>query len=146
VNTTTALQRTPGFEVADSTIAAERAVFQQEARTLQAQLDSAMAVFDQQELTLNPTAREEKVTELRTLNDRVQGRLQEMQNQMLERQRELVAPLEQRMLTVVNGIRAERGLSVVFDIADPNTTIISVDPALDLTELVISRLQGAGSQ
>jgi outer membrane protein len=144
LNTTVVLQQTPGFDVVDSTLAAERADFQEEADALQSELDSAMAAFDQQQLVLSPVAREERVTEIRDLNQRVQARLQEMQNHILERQRELVAPLEDRMLTVVNGIRAERGLAVVFDVANPNTTIISADPALDLTSLVISRLQGSG--
>ena len=102
-----------------------------------------MAAFDQQQLVLSPQAREEKVTELRGLNDRVQARMQELQNQDLERQRELVAPLEQRIQAVIDGLRAERNLSIVFDVANPNSTIISADPSLDLTPLVISRLQAA---
>jgi len=105
-----------------------------------------MAAFDQQQLVLSPQAREEKVTEIRELNDRVQGRMQEMQNQMLERQRELVAPLEQRLQAVIDGIRAERNLAVVFDVANPNSTIISANPALDLTPIVVERLQAAGGQ
>ena len=92
VNTETILRQTPGYDTADSTLAAERAVFQQEATALQGQLDSAMAAFDQQQLVLSPQAREEKVNELRALNERVQSRMQELQNQDLERQRELVAP------------------------------------------------------
>lgn len=144
VNTTTVLQQTPGYGTVDSTLAAERSGYQQEADALQSQLDSAMAAFDQQQLVLSPQAREEKVTELRELNDRVQGRMQEMQNQMLERQRELVAPLEQRIQAVIDGIRAERNLALVFDVANPNTTIISADPALDLTSTVVERLRATG--
>ncbi len=64
---------------------------------------------------------------------------------ILERQRELIAPLAQRMLTVIDGVRAERNIAVVFDVANPNSTIISADPAMDLTTLVISRLQAAGA-
>lgn len=143
VNTEQILRQTPGYESADSTLAAERAGFQQEANSLQGQLDSAMAAFDQQQLVLSPQAREEKVTELRALNDRIQSRMQELQNQDLERQRELVAPLEQRIQAVIDGIRAERNLSIVFDVANPNSTIISADPSLDLTPLVVSRLQAA---
>ena len=140
VNTTTVLLQTPGYNAADSTITTVRAGFQQEANVLQSQLDSAMTAFEQQELMLNPLAREEKVTELRELNDRIQARLQAMQDQVLERQRELVAPLEQRIQTVIDGIRAERNLAIVFDVANPNSSIISADPALDLTSLVISCL------
>ncbi len=145
VNTTTILQQTPGFGVADSTLASERAVFQQEADELQSQLDSATAAFDQQELMLSPQAREERLTDLRTLNDRVQARMQEMQDQILERQRELVTPLEQRIQTVIDGVRAERNLAIVFDAANPNSSIISADPAMDFTALVVSRMQAAGA-
>ncbi len=145
VNTETILRQTPGYDAADSTLAAERAVYQLEANTLQAQLDSAMAAFDQQQLVLSPVAREEKVTELRDLNDQIQTRLQEMQDQVLERQRELIAPLEQRIQSVIDGVRAERNISIVFDIANPNSSIIAADPAADLTTLVISRLQAAGA-
>ena len=145
VNSTTVLQQTPGYGVVDSILTAERAVYQQEADVLQAQVDSALTAFDQQQLVLSPQAREEKMTELDELNDRVQARLREMQNQVLQRQRELVTPLEQRIQTVIDGIRAELNLAVVFDVANPNSNIISVDPPVDLTELVVSRLQAAGS-
>jgi len=145
VNTEQILRQTPGYEAADSTLSAERAVFQSEADALQAQLDSAAAAFDQQQLVLSPQAREEKVNELRDLSDRVQARLQELRNQDMERQRELVTPLEARIQTVIDGVRAERNLAVIFDVANPNTTIISVDMTLDLTALVISRLQAAAT-
>jgi hypothetical protein len=41
-------------------------------------------------------------------------------------------------------VRAERNLAVIFDAANPNSTIVSADPTLDLTALVIGRLQGSG--
>ena len=145
VNTETILRGTPGYEAADSTLAAERAAYQQEADALQTQLDSAMTAFDQQQLVLSPQAREEKVTELRTLNDRNQARMDELRNQDMERQRALVAPLELRIQQVIDGLRAERNLAMIFDAANPNSAIISADPLLDLTDLVVSRLQAAGT-
>ncbi len=86
-----------------------------------------MGAFDQQQLVLSPQAREEKVTELRTLNDRVQARMEELQNQDMERQRELVAPLELRIQQVIDGVRAERNLAMIFDSANPNSAIISAE-------------------
>ena len=145
VNTETILRQMPGYETADSILAAERAVYQQEATNLQTRLDSAAAAFDQQQLVLSPQAREEKVNELRALSDRVQARLQELQDQDLERQRELVVPLEQRIQTVIDGIRAERNLAIIFDVGNPSSAIISADLSLDLTALVITRLQAAGT-
>ncbi|MFC1639770.1 OmpH family outer membrane protein [Gemmatimonadota bacterium] len=144
VNTTTVLQQTPGFDAADSILTAQRAVYQQEADSLRAQLAAVMTAFDEQQLMLSPQVREERMTELSEVNDHVQTRLQEMQDLVLARQRELVAPLEQRIQAVIDGVRAERNLAIVFDVANPNSSIISADPLMDLTAFVISRLQAAG--
>ena len=145
VNTTAILQQTPGYDAADSTITAMRMGFQQEADELQAQLASAVTGMDQQQLTLNQEMGEAQLDSLQGLNARVQARLEEMQTQVLVRQRELLAPLEQRIRTVIDGVRAERGFAVVIDISNPNSGIFSADPSLDLTALVVSRLRGSGS-
>ena len=145
VNTTAILQRTPGYAAADSAITAMRAVFQQEADSLQIQLASAVTGVEQQQLLLNPETSETQFDSLQGMNDQVQARLREMQNEVLVRQRELLEPLEQRIITVIDGLRAERGLAVVFDVSSPNSAIASAGSSLDLTEIVISRLQGSGS-
>lgn len=145
VNTTAILQQTPGFDAADSTITALRIDFQQEADSLQAQLAAAVAGGEQQQLLLNPETGQAQFDSLQGLNDQIQARLEDMQNQVLVRQRELLAPLELRIRTVIDGIRAERGLAVVFDISNPNFALLSAGPSLDLTDFVISRLQGSGS-
>ena len=45
------------------------------------------------------------------------------------------------MQAVVDGIRAERKLAVIFDVASQSSPIISADTGLDLTETVVQRLQ-----
>lgn len=146
VNGELILQRTPGYAEADSILRAEAQVYRQEIEVLQQQIDSAMTAFDQQSIMLSPAARDEKSSELRALQDRFNARVQELQNRSTERQRELVAPLEERIKTVIDGIRAERNLAFVFDAAAPGGSIISADRSLDLTSLVISRLQSGGGQ
>ena len=145
VNTTAILQQTPGFDAADSAIAAMRVEFQQEADSLQAQLAAAVTGGEQQQLLFNPETGEAQFDSLQGLNDQIRARLEEMQNQVLVRQRELLAPLEQRVGTVIDGLRAERGLAVVFDVSNPNFALLSADPSMDLTDVVISRLRGSGS-
>lgn len=145
VNTTAILQQTPGFAAADSAITAMRAEFQQQADSLQIQVASAVTGLEQQQLLLNPETSEAQFDSLQGLNDQVQARLREMQNQVLARQRELLEPLEQRIRTVIDGLRAERGLAVVFDVSNPNSALTSAGPSLDLTEIVISRMRDSGS-
>jgi outer membrane protein len=144
VNSEAILQQTPGYAEADSAFGVDLEAFQQEIRTLQQQLDSAAAAYDQQQVVLSPSARSEKAEELNQLNRQLQSRQQELSNRAQERQRELMAPFEQRIQTVLDGVRAERNLAVIFDVASPSSNIISADPSLDLTPIIIRRIQGGG--
>ena len=146
INSDIVLQQTPGYAQADSILRTERTAYQRELDALRGQLDSAIAAFDQQSLVLSPQAREAKLDEIRTMQERAQQRANELQNRDLQRRQELVAPLESRIQSVIDGIRAERNLAVIFDVASPTTNIVSADPGLDLTSLVITRLRADSGQ
>jgi len=136
------LRQTPGFAQAESTWNAEVASLRAGIEQLQRQLDSAVRAFDQQSIVLSPSARQEKQTELQQLNTQFQQRTTDAQNRANQRQSELMAPLEERIQAVIDGIRAERNISLVFDVAAPGNNIISADPVLDLTTTVVRRLTG----
>ena len=142
VNTEVILQQTPGFTAAESTWNAEVAVIRADLEGLSQQLDSALRAFDQTSIGLSPTARQEQQDELQRLNRQYQQRTSDAQARAEQRQRELMAPLQARIRAVVDGIRAERNLGLVFDVAAPGNNIMSADPALDLTGVIVRRLQG----
>ncbi|UCD25657.1 MAG: OmpH family outer membrane protein [Gemmatimonadota bacterium] len=146
VNSDAILQQTPGFAEADSTFRAEFQVFEQEVLALRQTLDSAAAAFEQQRVILSPAAAEDKMNELQAMSQNAQVREQQLQARAQERQRELMAPLQDRIQTVLDGVRAERNLALIFDVANPQNAIVSADPTLDLTQLIITRVQGTGGQ
>jgi outer membrane protein len=130
----------PGYPAADSTFQAETAAWRAELEPLQVALDSAVRAYDQQSLTLDESARGQKMDELQQLSLQVQRRSDELSQRAQERYRELLAPLQERARTVIDGLRAERNLALVFELTAPG--IVSVDPAIDLTAVVIERLRG----
>jgi Skp family chaperone for outer membrane proteins len=142
LNTQAVLQQTPGFAAADSIWSAEVAVIRAGLEVLSEQLDSALAAFEQASAALSPTERDARRNELQRLNRLYQERTTEAQTRADARQRELMAPLQDRVRSVVEGIRAERNLGIVFDVAAPGSGIVSADPQLDLTTLVVRRLRG----
>jgi Skp family chaperone for outer membrane proteins len=146
VSTEVILRQTPGFAQAESTWNAEVSSYRTEVQSLQQQLDSALTAFNQQAIVLSPTARQEKQSELQRLNEQLQQRTTEYSARADERQRELMAPLEDRIQRVIDGLRAERNLAVVFDVAAPGNNIVSADPVLDLTTTVVRRLTGSPQQ
>jgi outer membrane protein len=144
VSTDIVLQNTPGYLQADSTWRAELSGWREEIQQLSRRYDSLSSALDQQSIVLTPTSRQEKVDEIQSLGQRLQQRQTELQQRAEERRSELIQPLEDRIQGVIDGIRAERNLSVIFDVAAPGNNIISADQRLDLTRLVVQRLSASG--
>lgn len=145
LNSEIILRQTPGYASAESTFTAEMRVFQVEVENLQKQLDSVVRDFDQQSIVLSPTSRQEKVREIQEMQQRFAQRSRELEQRAQDRRAELVAPLEERIQTVVDGVRAERNLALIFDVASPGNNIVAADRALDLTTTIIRRLGGEQS-
>ena len=140
VNLQIIMTQTPGYQEALVTFEAEFKAAQDDLEAMLQQRDSLLAEYERASIVLTPTGRQEKQTEIQRLEARLEQRAQDLQNRQAERQRELVSPLEQRVQAVIDGIRAERNLGIIFDVATMQG-IAAVDPQLDLTPIVVSRLQ-----
>ncbi len=136
------LQSTPGFAAAESTLTREIQGFRAEVEKLQKQLDSAVTAFDQQSIALTPAARQTKQRELQQMQQKLQERGGALQERAAQRQQELLSPINARIRAIIEGIRAEENLALVFDIDAPGGMLVAVDPALNITARVIQRLKG----
>lgn len=136
------LQRTPGYAAAESTFTREVEGFRQEVAQLQQQMDSAVQAFDQQSIALSPAARTQKQRELQQMQQRIEQRTGELQQRAGDRERELLRPIQARVESVIQGMRAELNLSLILD-TGPGNGVVAFDPALDLTARVLERLQRA---
>ena len=69
--------------------------------------------------------------------------LKSEQARMEQRQAELIDPIQQRVQAVIEGVRAELNLAMIFDVAMMQGAMVAADRSLDVTPLVIQRLQAA---
>jgi len=145
VNLRSVMEQTPGYETAQDSYEVISNSFQEEIGALQTSYDSAVTAFQQTQVVLTPTARQEKQQELTQMSQRFQGRANEIQNELLVKERELLSPLEERVQLIIEGIRAERNVAMIFDVSAQVNQIISADTELDLTGLVVQRLSGGGA-
>jgi outer membrane protein len=144
VNTQAILKSTPGYVKAESTFTKELANYRIEVQKLQATLDSSAADFDQQSVMLSPTQRAAKRKDLQTQQQKLEQRTQELQQQAAGRERELLDPIQTKVNSVIEGVRAAGNYAMIFDVSAPNNGIVTADKALDLTQRVIQQLK-AGS-
>ncbi len=141
VNTQAILRQTPGYAKAESTFTKEVAGYRTEVQKLQASLDSAASDFEQQSVLLSPTQRAARRKDLQAQQQKLEQRTQELQQRAASRERELLDPIQTRVNSVIEGMRAAGSYAMIFDVSAPNSGIVTADKSLDLTQRVIQQLR-----
>jgi len=140
VSPRTILDSPPGYAAAESTFFREYQGMRDEVQKMQQQLDSASSAFDQASIALSPTAKEAKRHELQQMQDRLTQRTNALDNRARQRNAELLGPLQARINSIIQGIRAEGNYAFIFDSDSQGSGIVAADPARNLTSKVIERL------
>jgi outer membrane protein len=141
VNTQAILKATPGYTSAESTFTKELEGYRGEVQKLQASLDSAASDFEQQSVLLSPTQRAAKRKDLEGQQQKLEQRTQELQQRAATRERELLNPIQTKVNSVIEGVRAAGNYAIIFDVSAPNSGIVTADKSLDLTQKVIQQLK-----
>jgi outer membrane protein len=141
VNTQAILKATPGYASAESTFTKELETYRGEVQKLQATLDSAASDFEQQSVLLSPTQRAAKRKDLEGQQKKLETRTQELQQRAATRERELLDPIQSKVNSVIEGMRASGNYAIIFDVSAPNSGIVTADKSLDLTQKVIQQLK-----
>lgn len=139
VNSQQVLQQAPGASEAQQTWNQEVEGYRTEVQELAAEIDSMRQSLEQQRDVLNDSAIQRREQEIGQKQQELNQRAQQLEERAAERRDELLGPILQRVGQVIEGIRAERGYSMVFDISASG--VRAADPQLDITDLVIERLQ-----
>lgn len=141
VNSAAVLEAYPAAQDAQRQMDASMRGYQLELQELEGALQADADEFRQQQLTMTPEAREARQQELVNQDQALQQRRATLGNQADQRRAELFQPVMDAVKAVIDEIRVEGGYAVILDVA--SQAIISADPALDLTQEVITRLQTA---
>ncbi len=142
VNARALLQGMTGYAKAESLYTKDLTAAQGEGQRLQAAWDSTVAAYQQTQAMLSPSARSAREKALGVQNDSLQAKLQSLQDRVAARERELLAPMQQRLSAIIDGVRAEGNYWLVIDLGNPQIGgfIVSYDKSLDITERVARRL------
>lgn len=140
VNSVAVYEQAPVAQAAQAQFEQEMNTYRQEVQRLGEELQAMVTEYGQQQATLSAEAREAREAAIREKDGAYRQRLAQLENEAGRRRQELVAPVTQRINDTVEALRKEGNYSLIFDVG-PSSTIIAADPALDLTNEVISRLR-----
>jgi len=135
------MQRAPGSAEAQAAFAKEREALAGSAQRLSDSLKAAFDTYSKTSATLTPAQREEREKGFREKQVEFDQRVGQMEQQMQQRQFELLQPIMNQIRTVLDAIRAEEGFTFIFDVGAEGGVIVAADKNLDITERVIARLK-----
>jgi len=144
VNTQRILADAPGAREAQQAFEREMQRYRIEVDSLEQELETMQADFQRQQATLSPTVRQQRQTDMQQRFTTYQQRVTELERTAQRRQAELVEPVMQRISETIETMRREGNYGMIFDSAAG--TLITADPALDLTDRVLDRLRTTASR
>lgn len=141
VNAQALLRGMPGYAQAESTWTKDAESANGEAQKLRAVFDSAVAQYQQQQALMTPSARTAKEKTLQIQGDSLQAKLQQLQARVGSKERELLGPIQERLKSIIDGVRAEGNYLMIIDLSsDAAASIVSYDKSADITLRVAQRL------
>jgi outer membrane protein len=143
VNSQRILAETPGVQQAQQTFQSEAPRMRAPLDSMEQALNTAQQQLQQQQATLSPQVREQRQSALQQQFAAYQQRGQQIQEQMQQRQQQLIAPVMQQINQAIEALRREGGFTMIVDSSQGG--IVTVDPALDLTDRVLQRLRGGAA-
>lgn len=140
VYTNAIMAQAPGAAEAQATYDREMANWNAEVSAMSDSLQAMIAQYDQQQVMLSPEARQQRQQEITAKQREYQQRTSDLEQVAQRRQQELLQPILDRVSTVLRQIREEGGYTMIFD-ASPGSNLVEADTTLNITALVIERMQ-----
>ena len=135
------LSRAPGRQAAEDTFNKEMDASRAQVQKMGDSLQTMIADYQKVQATLAANVREQREAAIRKKQEDYQTRAGALDQQMQQRQVELVKPIMDQIRKVLDEIRQEDGYAFILDAGADGGGIVAADRNLDITEKVISRLK-----
>ena len=135
------MARAPGRQAAEDLFNKEMDASRTQVQKMGDSLQTMIADYQKVQTTLAANVREQREAAIRKKQEDYQTRAGNLDQQMQQRQVELVKPIMDQIRKVLDDIRQEDGYAFILDAGADGGGIVAADRNLDITEKVISRLK-----
>jgi outer membrane protein len=135
------LSRAPGRQAAEDQFNKEMEASRGQVQKMGDSLQTMIADYQKAQATLAANVREQREAAIRKKQEDYQTRAGALDQQMQQRQMELVKPIMDQIRKVLDEIRQEDGYAFILDAGSDAGVIVAADRNLDITEKVITRLK-----
>jgi outer membrane protein len=143
VNSAAILAQAPGRAEAEAQFNNEVKAYQAQLQRMSDSLQLLAANFDKEAPKLDSAARETRAKSIRSKETDYQTRARKLDEQMQNRQAELVRPIMEQLQKIIEAVRAEDNYAMIFDVGSQTSVIVAADKNLDITQKVLARVKAA---
>jgi outer membrane protein len=143
INSAAILAEAPGRAEAENRFKTEVAAYQAQLQRMSDSLQAMAATFDKEAPKLDSATRASRAKVIQDRETAYQTRARDLDQQMQNRQAELIRPIMENLQKVIEQVRAEDGYAMIFDVASQTSVIVAADKSLDLTQKVLARVKAA---
>lgn len=144
VDSEAVIKQAPGYAEANDEFNQTASVWRDSLAQRQTQLEEMFEEYKRQEVILSPEKKTERQEEMLELERSMQQYFQSKfgpDGEAATRQAELMQPIIERVNSVIEQTRREGGYALIFDLNDG--ALVAGDPALNITDEVIQKLQAS---
>lgn len=141
INSARVIQEAPGAAEARAELEREMTSSRAQLQAMEDSMTALMTQYQQQSVMLSADAKKQREDEIRAKQGTWQQRAQELEDTFSQRQQTLMKPIMDKIQAAINDLRQAEGYAIIFDMA--SQAMVAADPALDLTEKVMTRLKAA---
>lgn len=141
VNTQALMEAAPGRDSATAILTREGNAYQAQLQKLQDSVNNMLQKYQKEEPTLTAANKDKAQKSIQLLENELQNKNQQFQQQYDQRKQEIFAPITDVVKKVLDDLREEGGYSLILMNDPGQTPIVSADKNLDITDKAISRLR-----
>lgn len=144
INSSQILAEAPGRKEAEAQFEREVGAYRQQLQRMSDSLQQMDSVFQREAPRLDSAARVTRQLAIAEREQSYQQRANTLNQQMQNRQAELVRPIMEQLQKVLEALRTEERYAMIFDVAaGSGSVVVSADKTLDITAKVLARLKTA---
>ncbi len=141
VNTQALMDAAPGRAQAEAVLQKEGDGFKAQLGKMQDSINTLLTKYQKDEPALSATAKDTRQKAIQSLETDLQAKNLQLQQQFSQRTNEVMAPVTEAVKKALDDIRTEDGYAIIFANDPQNSSIVSADKNLDITDRVVSRLR-----
>ena len=143
VNSAAILAQAPGRAEAEAQFNNEVKAYQAQLQRMSDSLQMLAANFDKEAPKLDSATRATRANSIRSKETDYQTRARQLDEQMQNRQAELVRPIMENLQKIIEAVRVEDKYAMIFDVGSQTSIIVAADKSLDITPKVLARVKAA---